>query len=69
MLPVNETVAEKAAALRQQRKMTLGDSVIAATALVYNHTLITRNKDDFKWIKELTLLNPFEQTAEKIKEA
>ena len=62
ILPINMMVAKKATALRQQRKMTLGDSLIAATALIYNHTLVTRNKDDFKWIDTLILLNPFEQS-------
>jgi toxin FitB len=60
IFPVNKAIAKKAIALRQERKITLGDSVIAATALLYNHILITRNKDDFKWIHNLTLLNPFE---------
>jgi predicted nucleic acid-binding protein len=56
---VSQRIAEKAVALRQQRKMSLGDSIIAATALVENHTLVTRNTDDFKWIAELKLFNPF----------
>ena len=56
---INQRIAEKAVTLRQQRKMSLGDAIIAATALVENHTLVTRNTDDFKWIAELKLLNPF----------
>jgi predicted nucleic acid-binding protein len=40
--------------------MTLGDAIMAATALVYGKTLVTRNIDDFRWIAELTLINPFE---------
>jgi len=35
--------------------------VIAATALINEYTLITRNTDDFKKIKDLKLLNPFAQ--------
>ena len=58
---VDQQIAEQAVKLRQQRKMTLGDSIIAATALVGGLTLVTRNIDDFKWISALTLLNPFEQ--------
>jgi len=38
--------------------MSLGDSLIAATALQYNLILVTHNTDDFDWIEELTLLDP-----------
>lgn len=37
--------------------MTLGDSIIAATALVKNLELITANTKDFDWIPELDLSN------------
>ena len=60
VLPVNEDVAKQAILFRRQRKIFLGDSIIAATALIYHHTLVTRNVEDFKWIPELKLLNPFE---------
>jgi toxin FitB len=53
-------VIQKSTLLRQQRKMTLGDSLIAATALIYNQTLITRNDKDFDWIDGLKLINPFD---------
>jgi predicted nucleic acid-binding protein len=53
-------VLEQAVKLRQRKKMTLGDSLVAATALVHKLTLVTRNTDDFDWIDELSLLNPFE---------
>lgn len=60
VLPVSQDVLIQAVALRQQRRMTLGDAIIAGTALVYELTLITRNVDDFRWIAELHLLNPFD---------
>lgn len=44
--------------LRQTRKMRLGDSIIAATALVHGQTLVTRNVADFRWISGLGLMNP-----------
>jgi predicted nucleic acid-binding protein len=40
--------------------MKLGDAIIAATAIVYNLVLITRNVDDFKFIPNFTLLNPYD---------
>lgn len=59
LLPISQAVLDRAVTLRQMRKMTLGDA-IAATALVYGLTLVTRNIEDFQWIAELTLINPFE---------
>lgn len=59
MLALSRAVLDQAVQLRQQKKMTLGDSLIAATALIYKLTLVTRNIDDFNWIDGLSLLNPF----------
>ncbi len=57
-LPVSKAVVEKAIALRQTRKIKLGDSLVAATALAQGAMLVTRNTDDFKWIAGLDLLDP-----------
>ena len=58
LLPLSQTVMLEAVRLRQARKMTLGDSIIAATALAHGLTLVTRNLSDFRWIPDLTLLDP-----------
>ncbi len=58
MLQINTSVLNQAVNLRQLRKMSLGDSLIAATALTSHRTLLTRNTDDFKWIAGLKLLDP-----------
>ncbi len=59
VLPLTETVEERAIALRQERKMGLADAIIAATALLHGRRLVTRNVDDFKHIAGLELINPF----------
>lgn len=59
VLPVNDAVAEGAILLRQSRNMKLGDALIAATALLYELPLMTRNVDDFKHVSGLKLVNPF----------
>jgi predicted nucleic acid-binding protein len=59
LLPLSDSVLERAISLRQTRKMKLGDSLIAATALVAGLTLVTRNAQDFDGIPGLDLLDPF----------
>ena len=61
ILPISDKVIAKAVELRQLKKMTLGDTLIAATALVYNLVLVTNNTADFAWIDELKLFNPLEK--------
>lgn len=48
VLPISQPVLERAVALRQIRKMSLGDSMIAGTALVHSLMLVTRNTNDFQ---------------------
>lgn len=59
ILPLTDSVVQEAIRLRQQRKMGLGDSIIAATALHHRRTLVTRNSHHFRWIPDLSLLDPF----------
>ena len=61
ILPISDKVIAKAVELRQLKKMTLGDALIAAKALVYNLVLVTNNTADFAWIDELKLFNPLEK--------
>jgi predicted nucleic acid-binding protein len=39
--------------------MKVADAIIAATALVFDFTLITRNTEDFKGIAGLKISNPW----------
>lgn len=59
VFPLSEAVTLEAIRLRQRRSMTLGDAVIAATALVQARTLATRDTPDFDAIPGLTVWNPF----------
>jgi hypothetical protein len=61
ILPLSERVVEWAVQLRQQRKMSLGDALVAGTAVTHHRILVTRNTKDFAWIPDLHLLNPFEE--------
>jgi len=61
LLALEQDIKFKAADLRRQRRIKLPDAVIAATAIVYDLTLITNNTKDFAGIENLRLLNPFNQ--------
>ena len=56
--PLSQTVVQSAIDLRSRRRMSLGDSIIAGTAIIHERTLVTRNIDDFRWIEEIKLLDP-----------
>lgn len=53
--PITQQVAALAIDLRRQRKMSLGDALIAATCLEHGLRLATRNTSDFDWIAGLTV--------------
>lgn len=58
---LNEPVIVKAVELRKAHRNKLPDAIIAATALVYDLTLITRNTNDFKNIPNLKIIDPHKQ--------
>jgi len=61
LLPLDEDVTKQTILLRKKyKKLKLGDAIIAATAIVYNLVLISRNTKDFENISSLELINPHE---------
>jgi toxin FitB len=59
-LSITDDIVDCAIQLRQQKKMSLGDSLVAATALLHDIELVTRNTDDYKHLAGLRLVNPFD---------
>ena len=59
IIPIDKSVIDTAIDLRQKKKMSVGDSIIASTALLYDYELYTRNTSDFNWIAGLKVINPF----------
>lgn len=59
IINLEDEIIATAIKLRQQQKISLGDSLIAATAIAYKLTLITNNTDDFVNIKGFKITNPF----------
>ncbi len=56
---IDKLIEQQAIEIRQQKKMKLGDPIIAATALVNNLTIVTRNESDFFGLG-LNIYNPFD---------
>ncbi len=59
VLPLSDKVEAKTIEIRQLIKIKLPDAIIAATALVHNLTLISRNLKDFTRIPDLVVIDPF----------
>ncbi|MCL2103238.1 MAG: type II toxin-antitoxin system VapC family toxin [Syntrophorhabdaceae bacterium] len=59
ILPVDTAVARRSAALHVPNPAPFRDSLIAATALVHNMALVTRNEADFQ-ASGVPLVNPWE---------
>lgn len=58
MVNLSESIIQRAVLLRQDKKMSLGDSIVAATALENELTLWTANVEDFAHIDGLDIFNP-----------
>lgn len=54
-VPVDERIADVAAGLRRQYRLSIGDAVIAATALSLSTPLVT-NDQDFHKVRELEIV-------------
>lgn len=63
ILPLSDAIVEQTVQLRQRRRMSLGNSIVAATALVHGRSLVTHNTEDFEWIEELAVLDPLSTGA------
>ena len=60
IIDLEQDVKHMAISIRRVYKTKLPDAIIAATAIAHNTTLISHNRTDFKKIKGLTLIDPFE---------
>ena len=61
VIELEKAIKLKTVEIRKSHRIKLPDAIIAATALVYKLTLVTRNVEDFKNIAGLTTINPWEQ--------
>jgi predicted nucleic acid-binding protein len=59
VLPVDETVARRAAGLHVPDPAPFRDALIGATALVHHMAIVTRNVSDFERFDGLEVVNPW----------
>ena len=59
IFPVDDEIVEKTIEIRRTYKIKLPDALIAATAIIFDMTLLSRNDKDFTQIPELKYMNPF----------
>lgn len=62
--PLSDAVVQQTIDLRKNHKIKLPDAVIAATALVHQLTLITRNTADFQKVEGLIVIHSHELRTE-----
>ena len=61
IIELDKRIKLTTADIRKVHKVKLPDAIIAATAIVYNLSLITRNTSDFKKIEGLTIVDPWDE--------
>jgi predicted nucleic acid-binding protein len=58
-LELTNAIADQTIQLRKAHRIKLPDAVIAASAIVHQLTIVTRNTSDFSAIAGLNCINPF----------
>ncbi|MBS1530660.1 MAG: type II toxin-antitoxin system VapC family toxin [Bacteroidetes bacterium] len=59
IITADDEIIEQTIQIRRNNKIKLPDAIIAATAIVNDLTLLTRNSEDFKNISDLKMENPW----------
>lgn len=60
IIELENAIKLKTSKIRKTTKIKLPDAIIAATALIHNLTLVTRNVKDFDRINGLKAINPWQ---------
>lgn len=61
VIELEQAIKLKTADIRKQHKIKLPDAIIAATAVIYDLTLISHNTKDFQDIAGMATYNPWEK--------
>jgi predicted nucleic acid-binding protein len=55
---IEEPIVQKVVEIKQQRRIKLPDAIIAATAIIHNCAIVTRNVSDFQNLAGIVVINP-----------
>jgi len=61
VIELEQPIKLKTADIRKTHKIKLPDAIIAATALIYDLTLLSRNVSDFNNISGIKIINPWDK--------
>jgi len=56
---VDSSTVDKAITIRKATRIKVPDAIIAATAIIKESSIVTRNTEDFKGISGLNIINPY----------
>ena len=57
--PIDDAIVDKTIEIRRLFKIKLPDAIIAATAMINDMVLVSRNTKDFKTVKGLKAIDPY----------
>jgi len=60
IIELTRDIKLETASIRKMHRIKLPDAILAASAIVLGHRLITRNVRDFRKIEGLDLVNPWD---------
>lgn len=60
VIQLTSDIIAKTIEVRQRVRLKLPDAIIAATALLHDLKVVTRDTKDFKKVPGLTVVNPFD---------
>ena len=62
VIDLNDAIVDTTIQIRREHKIQLPNAIIAATAIIYDWILLTRNEKDFERIRGIKLINPMPGT-------
>lgn len=60
VITISDEIIDQAILYRRQKSMSVGDSIIAASAKLFHCDLYTNNVSDFKHINDFKIINPID---------